>query len=264
LIGNTPALVIGYWMKKGLLKLKRIVVGSKWKMVMLDFIYISKACWCTRTYTNHRNSYQNVKQNLLLIVFLIFLIFTNIKADEPNSILQNKTYEYGISAGYLFGGDINISDAPNNFQTTGAFMIKGFIDSYLSPKLSAGLYLQYSYSGIEEKKHNDEIATHNVSIIEIGGSFKPRFILNPRWAIKPGLNISYRKFFFDFTADCGLKLDNAQGMGLNASIEIQYLYSSSYILFSEIGFATQPYGGKEGITYLDFGPIFYISAGIAL
>jgi len=159
-------------------------------------------------------------------------------------------------------------------------MIKGFIDSYLIPKLSVGLYFQYSQTGLEEIEKYEEvyfdgtdwvyvdkeriIKGHDASVIEIGGSFKPRFILNPNLAIKPGLNFGYRKFFFDFTADCGLELDNAHGMGLNVSIEIQHLYSSTLILFSEIGFVTQPYGGKEDITHLDFGPIIYINAGIAL
>ena len=209
-------------------------------------------------------SNQFIKQNTLFIIFLMLFTFNEIKADESESEIFHKNVEYGLSAGYLFGGNINISDAPNKFEKTGSFMIKGFIDSYLIPKLAAGLYLQYSYSGLEEIENDRLKNKHNASIIEIGGSLKPRFILNPKWAIKPGLNIGYRKFFFDFNADCGLELDNAHGMALNAAVEIQYVYSSSYIIFSEIGFLTQPYGGKEEITNLDFGPIFYINAGIAL
>ena len=209
-------------------------------------------------------SNQFIKRNTLLIVFFILFTFNEIKADEPESEIFNKNLDYGLSGGYLFGGAISISDAPNDFKKTGSFMIKGFIDSYFVPNLAAGLYLQYSYSRLEEIENDRLKNRHNASIIEIGGSLKPRFILNPKWAIKPGLNIGYRKFFFDFTADCGLELDNAHGMALNAAVEIQYVYSSSYIIFSEIGFVTQPYGGKEDITHLDFGPIFYITAGIAL
>jgi hypothetical protein len=58
-------------------------------------------------------------------------------------------------------------------------------------------------------------------------------------------------------------LDNAQGLGLNASCEIQYLYSPNNILFSEFGFISQPYGGQEDVTYLEFGLIFYVAVGVA-
>lgn len=216
------------------------------------------------------------RRTAFLTVFIFLLISMEIRAQEPQLNLQNKTYEYGFSAGILFPGEINIEDAPNDFNKTNSFLLKGFIDSYLIPKLAVGLYLQYSYSNLEEIEEYTEYtgngsitkervkAEHKANIIEIGGSFKPRFFIASDWIIKPGLNVGYRKFYFDFTGDCGLELDDAEGMGVNGSVEIQYLYSSRFILFSEIGFVTQPYGGKHDVTHLDFGPILYLNFGVAL
>jgi hypothetical protein len=206
-----------------------------------------------------------IRPSLIYAVLLVFATTVAMQANENQRTLQNKTYEYGFSVGYLFPGKIEISEAVNEFNKAGSFLLKGFIDSYLIPKLAAGLYLQYSYSTLEEKDiFSEEITNHNVSIFEIGGSIKPRFILSPSWALKPGLNIGYRKFFFDFTADCGIEADNADGFGVNAGLEIQHLYSNQLIIFMEIGMVSQPYGGKQDITYIDFPPIFYINAGIAL
>jgi len=87
--------------------------------------------------------------------------------------------------------------------------------------------------------------------------------LSPGWLLKPGLNVGYRKFYFHYKGDCGLEVDDAHGLGVNGSFEFQYIYSEKIILFAEIGFLTQPYGGKEDVTYLDFGPVFYINLGIA-
>ncbi len=203
--------------------------------------------------------------NFLYVTLLVFASIMEIRADEPQLALQNKSYEYGFSVGILFPGRIEISDADNEFNKTSSFLIKGFIDSYLMPKLAAGLYLQYSYSTLEEKDtYNEEITNHNVSIFEIGGSIKPRFILSPSWALKPGLNIGFRKFFFNFSSDCGIEVDNADGFGVNVSVEIQHLYSNNLIIFLDIGMVSQPYGGKQDVTYIDFAPIFYLNAGFAL
>jgi hypothetical protein len=202
-----------------------------------------------------------------LAVFIFLLISMEIRAQEPQLNLQEKTYEYGFSAGMLFPGDINISESSNDFEKKNSILLKGFIDSYLIPKLAVGLYLQYSSCKLEETDddaYTKETISHDVSVFEIGGSFKPRFFIASRWTLKPGLNVGYRKFYFDFKGDCGLEFDNAEGMAVNGSVEIQYLYSSRFILFSEIGFITQPYGGKHDVTHLDFGPILYLNFGVAM
>ena len=218
------------------------------------------------------------RRGILITMFVLLLIPKNILAQDSLSATSAKKYEYGASVGMIFPAEIKFSDLRNEIRSTSSLLIKGYIDKYLLPEFMIGLYLNFSYSNLEEIdeyeepymtetgwkfKTKEDITEHHASVIEFGASFKTKFELSPSWLFKPGLNVGYRQFFFHYKADCGLELDDAHGLAVNGSAEFQYLYSEKVIIFAETGFLTQPYGGKEDITYMDFGPIFYITVGIA-
>ena len=92
------------------------------------------------------------------------------------------------------------------------------------------------------------------SFIEFGIAFKPKFMVSPTVAIKPGLNIGYRKMETDESSY------DAEGLGLNASVEIQFQVKGM-LFFIEPGFLSQPAGGNDN-TDITFGPIGYINVGV--
>ena len=54
------------------------------------------------------------------------------------------------------------------------------------------------------------------------------------------------------------------GMGINASIELQYLMDSGIILFADFGFLSLPTSGNSSYGYeVTYPPIFYLMGGIA-
>lgn len=219
-----------------------------------------------------------VRRGILIAILFSLVIPGSILAQDSLSVTSAKKYEYGASVGVLFPAEIKFSDLRNEIRSVNSLLIKGYIDKYLLPEFMIGLYLNFSYSNLEEIdeyeepymtetgwefKTKEDITRHHASVLEFGASFKTKFVLSPSWLLKPGLNVGYRQFFFHYKANCGLELDDAHGLAVNGSAEFQYLYSENIILFAETGFLTQPYGGKEDITYMDFGPIFYLTVGIA-
>lgn len=220
-----------------------------------------------------------LKSQFIFTMLFILLISTGIMAQDSKSGLSKNQYEYGGSVGLLLPAEINFSDLNNDIRETSSLLIRGFIDKYIiSNKFTVGIYLNFAYSNLEEideyiepfwngsewyYETKEDITRHKASVIEVGTSFKTKFILSPEWFLKPGINVGYRKFFFHYEGACGLEIDDAHGLAINGSFEFQYHYSEKIILFVEAGFLTQPYGGKEDITYLDFGPILYITLGIA-
>ena len=214
------------------------------------------------------------------IIFVCILMIAVIYAGENDTRLSEKTSDLGFSGGMILSGEINAEDLQHDFEKTSSFMIKGCYDSYLIPKLATGLYIHFAPVTIEEKdtrldvdSYYDEnlgewqfiekeveevIDEHSGTMLEIGGTIKRRFIVNQKIAIKPGIYLGYRKFFSDTE-----ELDS-HGMALNGACEFQYLYSARIILSCEIGFITQPYGGKEDVTHIDFGPILYFALGFVL
>ena len=54
-----------------------------------------------------------------------------------------------------------------------------------------------------------------------------------------------------------------QGLAMDASCELQYLFSDKLNFITEIGFLYQSYGGNED-TDVTFDPIFYWVFGVSL
>jgi hypothetical protein len=177
-------------------------------------------------------------------------------------------------------------------KKTASYMFKAMYDSYLIPKLATGLYFQLATTPVNLHDTRTEYSSEYINgqwvykqwdeeysydlgcfIWEIGASIKPRYFIGRSFAVKPGLNIGYRKFYFNKddlkVADVLSYFESenqkpqATGMALNGSLEIQYqLPQKKYFVFTELGMLNQPYGGTLHVTDLNFALIFYALIGI--
>jgi len=157
---------------------------------------------------------------------------------------EGRSLDVGVTAGYWFGGNVVIQGV--DVDKDGAFLLRLFADSYLVPKLAFGGYFNfspYSQAGV------------SITMFEFGASIKPKFILAPDLAIKPGLNLGYRFTTSDFGPA------EISAFGINLSVEVQKSLSS-VIVFGEFGFLAQPSGGNSDVE-VTFAPIFYVAGGIA-
>jgi hypothetical protein len=191
---------------------------------------------------------------LLLLFFLVLLFSTSFAGS-----FEDKKCETGIAPGILFPGDVYISLLGEKVTHNSNFLIRSYFDAYVIPQISFGLYINYTSLNLERdlKVFDKEIKSSGTSILGIGASIKPRFIISPKFAIKPGLSIGHRQFFGenDFS--------EWKGLALNGSGELQYLLSEQINIIGELGFLYQPYGGNED-TDVTFDPIFYFVVGVAL
>lgn len=159
--------------------------------------------------------------------------------------LEGKSFDLGVSAGYWFGGNVVIQGF--DVDKDGAFLLRIFADSYLMPRFAFGGYFNfspYSQDGID------------ITMFEFGAGIKPRFLLAPDVAIKPGLNIGYRFTTSDIDAA------EISALGINVSVEVQKALPG-LLIFGEFGFLSQPSGGNADIE-VTFAPIFYFTAGVGL
>jgi hypothetical protein len=242
----------------------------------------------------HKSSVRVLSRFLFILVFIFFGMQKNVFAQAVENVFKSKTCDAGISAGICGGGSLSMDMTDYDVNKKTGFLIKGYYDAYLIPQLACGAYVsyflapanisytkstitpvylgngQYQYVSTETNYSYD---FHNQAI-EIGGSIKPRFFIGSNWAVKPGLNMGYRRVYFnesDLDAAGFLQYFNskhkkavADGMGVNLSVEAQYSYSQDMSLYVEAGFLTQPFGGTLNVTTLQFGPILYFTIGAAL
>ena len=184
------------------------------------------------------------------------------KKDTPAAVpvsfekFESKNYDIGVSAGFWLPGTISIEDIDVD-KGIGP-LIRIFVDSYINPKFAVGGYFNYSsatlsYEGLDA----------NADFLELGIAFKPRFFIEPNMALKPGLNIGYRianrELMYGYESpDTDT---SSRGLGLNLSVELQFMQSADYIIFIEGGFLTQPAGGNSDAD-VTWGPILYLTCGL--
>jgi len=198
---------------------------------------------------------------LVALLCTLPLFFPTVRAAS----FEEKTYEIGISGGFVLPGDVYVSLHGDDAKRNSNLLIRGFIDSYVVPKLAVGAYLNFSTLNLKEDieigfygdDEDYDIEKSGIKIFEIGGTIKPRFMLSPKFAIKPGFNIGYRKYFGD------TDFSTWEAMGINGSCEFQYQYSPKIIIYEETGFLSQPVGGNVD-TDITFGPTFYLLLGVAI
>jgi hypothetical protein len=178
---------------------------------------------------------------------------------------EEKSYEIGIAGGILLSGDVYISLHGDDVERSSNILFRGFVDSYVVPKLAVGAYIAYSTLNLKEDIEigfwgDDEeyrIEKSGISALELGGAIKPRFIISHRVAVKPGITIGYRKFFGE------TDFSTWQALGIGGSCEVQFRANDTMILYQETGFLSQPTGGNVD-TDVTFGPTFYLLFGVAI
>ena len=197
---------------------------------------------------------------IVSFVFIFCISSASVSAIE----LEEKTYEMGIAAGILLPGDVYVSLHGDDVDRNANIMIRGFIDSYVVPKLALGAYVNFGTLNLEEdidigfwgEDEEYRIEKSGVVILELGGAIKHRFIASPNVAIKPALNIGYRRFF----GETDFSTWNA--LGINGSCEFQYRIGTNLLGYLEAGFLSQPSGGNVD-TDITFDPTFYFLLGAA-
>jgi len=175
-------------------------------------------------------------------------------SDVSSSTFESRGYDLGLVLGFWMPGTISADDYVSgdgvDLDKSAGPLFRAFADAYVVPKFAVGCFFNYSsmtlsYGSIEA----------DASFYEFGIAMKPRFVVSPVVAIKPGLNIGYRSGTIEgYSGD-------SDGLALNLSLEVQYLIDGDYILFFEGGFLTQPVGGTTDYE-VTWAPIIYLAGGI--
>jgi hypothetical protein len=170
---------------------------------------------------------------------------------EPPTGLMARTHDFGITGGLWLGGEISLGDLGARPEKKAGLILRVFYDEYVIEKLAVGAYANFS-------PITSEASTTGATMIEFGGSIKPRFPLGDGGAVlKIGLNIGYRMYSSDIP-----EMDKIDAMGLNLTIEVQFKTASKIAPFIEAGFLSQPVGGNK-ISDVTFAPIIYFGGGVA-
>jgi len=188
-----------------------------------------------------------VKIVLALLVSVSMVSFAFAAGD-----LQNRTRDIGLFGGVLLPGTISIEDA--DVDTEMGFTLKAYFDQFVSSMFAVGVYGQYSATS------TDTDPSYDVDTYEFGLSFKPKFMVSPTAALKPGLEIGYRKFSRESLAAGDTDTDG-DGLAVNIAAELQFMLDNGYVLGLTFGFIAQPAGGTED-SDVTWAPIWYAMAGI--
>jgi hypothetical protein len=171
-------------------------------------------------------------------------------------MFEGKSSDIGILGGPLMPGTVDIwtDEWDIHPDTDMGLLLKGYADFYVVPKFAFGLYAQY----VSVTMNYGEYSA-GATMYEFGFSLKARLTVTPQVAFKPGFNMGYRRC----ERESVMPNDNtkAQGLAIDASLELQYYPSEKYALSLECGFITQPTGGNADAN-LTWGPIPYLAAGI--
>jgi hypothetical protein len=200
-----------------------------------------------------------VKSVMLIVLVLCGLMISRAAAED--SSFENRDYDLGITLGMWFPGSMSIDiywpSVSFDVDKSGSLLVRAFADMYVASKFAVGVYGNYSKFEVK----NTDYASQGLdsTMYEIGVSLKPRFLLSPSVALKPGLNIGYRSTTFE---SFGLDVDlSADGLAIDLGVELQIALDGGYMFHIEGGFLSQPVGGSDDFD-LAWAPIMYLGAGI--
>jgi hypothetical protein len=172
---------------------------------------------------------------------------------------ENREYDIGLSAGIWFPGTVTIELLEPVIWTlevdkSSSPLFRAIADYYITPKFAVGAYANFSFFTLSKDGYDLD-----ASMFELGAALKPRILLAPNMALKPGFNLGYRRINRD-SVGSGDTETGIDGFGINLSVELQYRMRSGHIVYLDGGFLTEPYGETSN-TMIEFGPIFYLLAG---
>ena len=167
----------------------------------------------------------------------------------------------------LLPGQASLDISPPELlvNTQASFLIKAGIDVpvipgwYVSGKVMASQVSLPDMAAIAAQLpafYRDQIPT-SVSGFQVSAGPKADVILNDSLTMKFAIYGGYRTISGD------TEFANSQGFAFDVASELHIDIGAGLTQYWELGFLTQPMGGREGDYYLTFGPILYLLAGIA-
>ena len=85
----------------------------------------------------------------LVLMFVSTFVFNTTLYSQTTNIFAGKTYDAGISLGFVGSGEVDMDFDPYVTKRTSSFLVKGHYDSYLIPKLAMGLYCQVAAAPVD-------------------------------------------------------------------------------------------------------------------
>jgi hypothetical protein len=167
---------------------------------------------------------------------------------SDGSGLSQSSYSISLKCGLLLNGPGKISIGNGETKAKVSPLVKADIDGILVPKLSMGISGIFGLLNVERYNKSS-------SYFSIGGTIKPRFILNEDVQVRPGLFIGYNYINNDDMNN------NSDGLNVGFQLELSKYFQSGQTFVGEFGFISQPVGGTGDIA-ISFAPIFYILVGI--
>ncbi len=175
--------------------------------------------------------------------------------------------EFTLGAGLLLPGEVNLDISPPSIPVNiqPAFIWKAGVDVpviphwYVSTRL---LQASVAVQELEEVRSLLPLALTNqvpsrVSGFQVSAGPKASVTLNDSLTLTFALYGGYRSISGD------TDYANSKGFALDGATELQVQLGGGWRQFWEVGFLTQPVGGREGDYYLTFGPLVYVLAGVA-
>ena len=181
------------------------------------------------------------KFKVFSIVICIFAIIFTVSVLPASS--ETDTLDLGFSGNFWLSGTINVEgyDADKD----AGLLFRGFVDSIVVDKICVGGFLNIAPSVTVEGESG--------RMYEIGGAFKYRTMIKDM-PFKIGIGLGYRKMESDLT-------DDIDGLGVNASAELQFNINKNFKPFAELGFLSQPSGGNSDYE-VTWAPIIYLGGGL--
>ncbi|MEW6516738.1 MAG: hypothetical protein AB1439_07545 [candidate division FCPU426 bacterium] len=172
-----------------------------------------------------------------------------------------------LGLGLLMPGEVNVDVSPPNIpvDTQAALMLKAGVDVPVIPLWWVSGRVMYANVAVQDREQlvaslptwfQDQIPTQ-VSGFQVEAGPKVGVELNESLTLKFALYGGYRAISGD------TEFSNSQGFALDGAAELHIRLGEGWSQYWEIGFLSQPYGGREGDYYLVFGPLLYLLAGVA-
>ncbi|MBN2041057.1 MAG: hypothetical protein JW864_13525 [Spirochaetes bacterium] len=183
------------------------------------------------------------KFKALSIILCAFVFLFTVSVLPASS--ETDTLDIGVSGNLWLSGTIDVEGY--DLDKDAGFLFKGYIDTIIVDKICIGGFLHFAPSV--------EIEDDSGKMYELGGAFKYRAMLG-KMPLKIGIGVGYRKLTTDDLDD------DIEGLGINASAELQFDINQKFKPFVELGFLSQPAGGNDDVD-VTWSPIFYLGGGVA-
>jgi hypothetical protein len=177
-----------------------------------------------------------------LLSLALLLAVTPAAAQEASDV------QLTLGAAVVLPGTVYVE--PYDWDTGTGFGLSAALDYSIVPRLSAGLFVQYTSAGFSEIDVTGKTTGFGAALkVIVGDPKKTHF--------KVGATLLYQMNSLD-----GADVDDAHGLGVGAIAELLYPVSPKVCAVGQLGFTSQPSGGNSDAT-VTWGPLFFVGAGVA-